>query len=281
MNINKILVASLASAALLFTACSKDEAEISEPATPASFSIAVADPGYASADSRAEENGFATRFTSGDRIGVYAVLDGSLVAENICFTATVQDGKVVWTNDQANMTEDKASYFAYYPYDEAKQEVNLSATTAGEFFANKIAGWAPAKDQNDQSRYTAADLMTAAGVVNNTVVSFNMEHQMSMLLFKFPETAEAVRFEGITPYATAESFRLLVKPESGMEVAGSFRIDNGAELFSFTAAAAAKGQYKTFTIAKGEEPQPSEDMTMDEEINGWNDMGGKDDQILL
>ncbi len=244
MNINKILVAALASAALIFTACSKNEAEGIAPAT--SLSINVHDSGYVSTETRTEEQGFATRFVTGDRIGIYAVKDGAVVVENALFKAEAANGKVAWINDKVELPAD-AKFFAYYPYTDRLEDVNATAATAEEFFSKKIAAWDPAVEQQAQVLYTGADLMVATGELSQTVLSFKMAHQMSLMLFKLPADASSVTFEEINPYQTAEGFRLLVKPGTSLDLTGSFKVAK-PELFSFTAKAADKGEYKTFNI---------------------------------
>ena len=87
-------------------------------------------------------------FDAGDAIGLYAVSkDGLVVIPNVKLTKG-QDGNWKTENDQRFLFTTNYSYFAYYPYRNSPDplDVNVNAATADEFFKDKIAKWEPAKD---------------------------------------------------------------------------------------------------------------------------------------
>lgn len=163
---------------------------------------------------RAVENGFATGFTKGDKIGLYvakATLNNSgspdlfdkMLHENLCLT---YDGKrwtlPVGTELKYDPTEGRL-YFAYYPYqadmDGKKPDGTSSegwlAATALEFFHDLIGSWKPRNDQSTYAAYTASDLMVARGEVATrtdgtpgSTLSFTMEHQMQLNIVCLPHT---------------------------------------------------------------------------------------------
>lgn len=160
------------------------------------------------------ENGFATGFTKGDKIGLYvakATLNNSgspdlfdkMLHENLCLT---YDGKrwtlPVGTELKYDPTEGRL-YFAYYPYqadmDGKKPDGTSSegwlAATALEFFHDLIGSWKPRNDQSTYAAYTASDLMVARGEVATrtdgtpgSTLSFTMEHQMQLNIVCLPHT---------------------------------------------------------------------------------------------
>lgn len=217
---------------MLAAACTPDDAfdnaapgNGTDPAAP--LTIIVTDGAYAPEASaanaatdngapvtRAVENGFATGFTKGDKIGLYvakATLNNSgspdlfdkMLHENLCLT---YDGKKwtlpVGTELKYDPTEGRL-YFAYYPYqadmDGKKPDGTSSegwlAATALEFFHDLIGSWKPRNDQSTYAAYTASDLMVARGEVATrtdgtpgSTLSFTMEHQMQLNIVCLPHT---------------------------------------------------------------------------------------------
>lgn len=217
---------------MLAAACTRDDTfddaapgNATDPAAP--LTIIVTDGAYAPEASaanaatdngapvtRAVENGFATGFTKGDKIGLYvakATLNNSgspdlfdkMLHENLCLT---YDGKrwtlPVGTELKYDPTEGRL-YFAYYPYqadmDGKKPDGTNSegwlAATAPEFFHDLIGSWKPQDDQSTYAAYTASDLMVARGEVAirtdgtpGSTLSFTMEHQMQLNIVCLPHT---------------------------------------------------------------------------------------------
>lgn len=242
-TMNTLKSVALLAGALMFAACSNDDAAMTD--VNHNLTISVSDSGFAR-ESRTEDMGFATEFVAGDQIGVYAVEDGKLTLENACFTAAGEKGALSWTG--AELLSDKATYYAYYPYSEQQTKVNPAALSSGDFFAEKISAWAPSLEQSTYEAYNSFDLMIAEGTVKDTTLSFRMAHKMAMMLVKFPATASAVEFEGMMPYSTAEGYRLVVRPSAKKQFKGNFLMGDEVKIFSFEGKAAGSGMYKTFNI---------------------------------
>lgn len=185
--------ASLACALILMlAACTSDALDELPPAgtdpDARPLTITVSDGGmYATGQTRAQERGYSTVFTEGDRIGLYVVKDGTLEVKNLCLT--LQGGK--WTlpagTSQLLYSPDK-SYHAYYPY-RKDGDLNGKVSPGDEdFFKSVVQLWSVNPDQSTYAQYTASDLMTARGVYNNHTLSFAMEHRMSLFILQVPAT---------------------------------------------------------------------------------------------
>lgn len=186
--------ASLACALILMlAACTSDALDELPPAgtdpDARPLTITVSDGGmYATGQTRAQERGYSTVFTEGDRIGLYVVKDGTLEVKNLCLT--LQGGK--WTlpagASQLLYSPDK-SYHAYYPYQKKDNYMNGKVSPGDEdFFKYVVDEWSVNPDQSTYAQYTASDLMTARGVYNNHTLSFAMEHRMSLFILQVPAT---------------------------------------------------------------------------------------------
>ena len=273
MNDMKHTITTRLAALLLFAAgmagCSEEDTlPGGNTTTPDSarcpMTVSVSDGGYTSSDpsapgTRAVEDGYTTRFTAGDRIGLYAVKNNAIVASNICLTATESGSggaggnSIVWTGD-AYYEGAGTIYFAYYPYKEGLTgDLVASATNASEFFANVVSAWTPAIDQSTYAKYTAQDLMTGSGTAvkqedGTYSLSFNLTHAMALVVIETPVTkytladkegsslpdyyvpAPDTRFYGFTPYSpSAGTYRYLVKPDqSGAgDLMGSYTAGSG------------------------------------------------------
>ncbi len=186
--------ASLACALILMlAACTSDALDELPPAgtdpDARPLTITVSDGGmYATGQTRAQERGYSTVFTEGDRIGLYVVKDGTLEVKNLCLT--LQGGK--WTlpagASQLFYSPDK-SYHAYYPYQKKDNYMNGKVSPGDEdFFKSVVYDWDVKLNQSTYAQYTASDLMTARGVYNNHTLSFAMEHRMSLFILQVPAT---------------------------------------------------------------------------------------------
>ena len=123
-------------------------------------------------------------FEVGEAIGLYAVSkDGLVVIPNVKLTKG-QDGIWKTENNQRFLFTTNYSYFAYYPYRNSPDplDVNVNAATADEFFKDKIAKWEPAKDQKEESALVSQDLQVASGVVkaDASTLEFKMAHQVGL-----------------------------------------------------------------------------------------------------
>ena len=185
--------ASLACALILMlAACTSDALDELPPAgtdpDARPLTITVSDGGmYATGQTRAQERGYSTVFTEGDRIGLYVVKDGTLEVENLCLT--LQGGK--WTlpagTSQLLYSPDR-SYHAYYPYRDDRDLIGGVSPGDKDFFKTVVNYWLVETDQSTYAQYTASDLMTARGVYNNHTLSFAMEHRMSLFILQVPAT---------------------------------------------------------------------------------------------
>ena len=185
--------ASLACALILMlAACTSDALDELPPAgtdpDARPLTITVSDGGmYATGQTRAQERGYSTVFTEGDRIGLYVVKDGTLEVKNLCLT--LQGGK--WTlpagASQLFYSPDK-SYHAYYPYQNDNYMNGKVSPGDEDFFKLLVEAWSVKDNQSTYAQYTASDLMTARGVYNNHTLSFAMEHRMSLFILQVPAT---------------------------------------------------------------------------------------------
>lgn len=185
--------ASLACALILMlAACTSDALDELPPAgtdpDARPLTITVSDGGmYATGQTRAQERGYSTVFTEGDRIGLYVVKDGTLEVKNLCLT--LQGGK--WTlpagASQLFYSPDK-SYHAYYPYQNDSYMNGKVSPGDEDFFKLVVNAWPVENNQSTYAQYTASDLMTARGVYSNHTLSFAMEHRMSLLILQVPAT---------------------------------------------------------------------------------------------
>ena len=185
--------ASLACALILMlAACTSDALDELPPAgtdpDARPLTITVSDGGmYATGQTRAQERGYSTVFTEGDRIGLYVVKDGTLEVKNLCLT--LQGGK--WTlpagTSQLLYSPDR-SYHAYYPYQDDRDLNGRVSLGDEDFFKSVVYDWPVKINQSTYAQYTASDLMTARGVYNNHTLSFAMEHRMSLFILQVPAT---------------------------------------------------------------------------------------------
>ena len=260
------------------------------------LTISVSDGGYAPAEStanatadgmpqgshvvastRATEDGYRTKFTAGDRIGIFAVKDGVQASDikNLCLTAADNgSGGIKWelpVGSTVSLPAD-ASYYAYYPYLEGGIPPT-SGSTADVFFENLISAWPPTfmfpnrTDQSTYDKYTAQDLMIAKGVVSGTSLSFSMEHQMTLVVIKLPltvyrfsNTSPAVpdymihthQFSGFSPCPMDDyTFRYLVPRGGASELSGSYVSAFGTVKWEFTPDHMEAGHCKTYTVDGG------------------------------
>ena len=185
--------ASLACALILMlAACTSDALDELPPAgtdpDARPLTITVSDGGmYATGQTRAQERGYSTVFTEGDRIGLYVVKDKTLEVENLCLT--LQGGK--WTlpagTSQLLYSPDR-SYHAYYPYQDNSYMSGRVSPGDEDFFKSVVYDWPVKINQSTYAQYTASDLMTARGVYSNHTLSFAMEHRMSLFILQVPAT---------------------------------------------------------------------------------------------
>lgn len=268
--------------------CSQIEEDILENSS-AQLVINVSDSGMINSDipqSRAVDKDYTTTFTQGDRMGLFAVKDGSLIEgmQNLMMTYNGTG----WTPKTPLLYDEEEStgitYYAYYPYKEGlENNVNLNGE---DFFATIVSEWETGNDQSTQEKYSAFDLMTS-GATSVTNVNgrhsllFNLVHRMGLLVIKLPSTEyEFIDNEGNPvsnvnyapePYIISPSdvkfyigsvnednrlnpskvdgnfYHLMINPQKAKNVIGQF---NGRQYTVETTNVSA-GKYKRFLVDGG------------------------------
>lgn len=153
MKVNNYISMFFLAGAALLASCSQDEeAALDNQDALKGFQISVTDEGFTHADgaTRAVESGYATRFTNGDEIGIFAVRGDAVVSDINNRKFTLQDG--VWElTDDGDPIEYKGSqfqkmqFYAYYPYN---KNVQFDATSAKPFEAY-VAKWTVGANQGE------------------------------------------------------------------------------------------------------------------------------------
>lgn len=243
------------------------------------LTVSVTDGGYLSAAgkapaTRAEEDEYRTKFTAGDKIGLYAVRNSKIVEpyNNLCLT---YDG-TAWkfpSDDATTYWYEGAVYYAYYPYNSSQTGIDASATNVDGFFANVVSGWTPATDQSTYEKYTDQDLMTGVGTVGSSQadgtrpLSITLTHRMGLVELKLPYKKYTLSTDNtytwyLNPPHTEFNFtpcrmgvahyRYIVKPGTDYSLSGSYtNATNATASWSLTANVTA-GNCKSYTIDKAE-----------------------------
>lgn len=273
--------------AFLLTGCSENELPGDEntDTNRTTFTIEVSDGGYAPAagekpDTRAAENGYATQFTAGDKIGVFAVKNNEIVGvNNLCLVATAEtdagDGSLVWKTEDGDtpIIPAGATYYAYYPWqsnDKIADKVNALATDVDDFFADLVKNWAPSTNQGTYTDYTGSDLMIASGTPSGKSLSFSMQHKMALVVIDLPKTkytltnasgdvrdytadgAPDTKFNGFTPCRMSDgTYRYLINPAATEKLSGSYTNATSATAEWEFEASVTAGQYGKYAIDSG------------------------------
>lgn len=205
---------------------------------------------------------FKTVFEVGDRVGVFAVKDGSVMpnVNNRCLTFNGKD----WEFDvkvNYNMSMNGATFYAYYPYAE---DIAIDASSSDPF-DGLVKGWKLSYDQSTESRFIASDLMTSSAVPYESngkyILDFGMIHRMSLVSIALPRTAhvftntdpaledyvlssstgaEFVAALGQEPSASvypyleqeSQSYRFIVRPGEAIDLGCTFFRDGKPKKFS-------------------------------------------------
>ena len=283
-----VVAASLLIAAATLAGCSQSDlpgADDNDTRPGTALTVQVTDGGYSPAegtraDTRATENGYKTEFTEGDRIGLYVVKNGAVVAgcANLCLTLTADasaGGTLSWAPPAGTelwYEGDGATYYAYYPYQENMNgKIDASAANAANFFKPLVDSWTPATDQSTYALYTAQDLMTGSGTLGDDAsartLTIALSHCMALAIIKTPSTeyiltdaqggglpaytasAPDLTFNGFTPFAMAiGSHRYLARPAATTQLLGSYTNASGkTQEFTFTPTITA-GEYKNYVV---------------------------------
>ena len=188
--------------------------------------INASDAGRVNSDSsysRAVDKDYATTFTQGDQMGLFAVKDGVLVEDlknvPLTFNGTGWTPKTPLLYDEEETTS--ITYYAYYPY-----KPNLASEPVldgGDFFTKIAAEWETGKVQSAHTSYSAFDLMTS-GVTRVTSVNgryslqFKLEHRMGLFVFQLPTTEyEFVDGDGNPVGSATYKPELYILPPTGVK----------------------------------------------------------------
>lgn len=275
--------------AFLLTGCSENELPGDEntDTNRTTFTIEVSDGGYAPAagekpDTRATENGYATQFTAGDKIGVFAVKNGAIVdgVNNLCFVATAEmdaggNSSLVWKIEGVDTPNFPASadYYAYYPWQpdgNIKNKVDASKTNVDDFFAGLVNGWTTDTNQGTYTAYTGSDLMIASGTPLGKSLSFSMQHKMALVVIDLPKTkykltdansqalpdyiidAPDTKFNGFTPCRMSDgTYRYLINPAATENLSGSYTNATSATAEWQFEPSVTAGQYGKYVVDSG------------------------------
>lgn len=232
--------------------------------------------------SRVTDNGVATTFENGDKMGLYVVGADKVILKNI--PLTYSEGK--WTADRNIYYYEGADYVAYFPYNESLETAS-SAAEGETLTATVEAGIKAAGDEvlksavnQDQNTYHKADLMmakVASAAISGQSLNFKLEHQYALVEFALPvykfkylkanSTSDYKEFSvpmtdftmevngtEVTPYKTPEgTFRYLIQPGTTETTLSEVRFTDPSDRKPVTVEAKtvtlAAGNYKKYNVS--------------------------------
>ena len=246
---NYISMLFLAGAAIVASCSQNEELTGETPDSLQGFQISVSDEGFMdeSGKTRATENGYITRFSNGDAIGIFAVRGETVVEDIKNRKFTLTDGYWELT-DGGDPIEYKGSqfqrmtFYAYYPYN---ANVTFDPTKVDPF-ETYVNNWKIGSEQNE-GNYTQYDLMTSTGSVQGDrlkgQIAFTMQHRMALAVVKMPNLTYSFTNGGIddyllplaagsftvnntqaTPYyqESTDTYRFLVNPNKEFSIKGTY-----------------------------------------------------------
>lgn len=247
------------------------------------LSVTATSEGFVDTDnlSRVTDNGVATTFENGDKMGLYVVGADKVILKNI--PLTYSEGK--WTADRNIYYYEGADYVAYFPYNESLETAS-SASEGETLTATVEAGIKAAGDEvlksavnQDQDTYHKADLMmakVASTAISGQSLNFKLEHQYALVefalpVYKFkylkansdseykefsvPMTVSTMKVNEteVTPYKTPEgTFRYLIQPGTGttlLEVEFTDPSDSKPVTVEAKTVPLAAGNYKRYNVS--------------------------------
>lgn len=168
---------------LLMASCVKEEPfSPAGDATPVELRIVTDNFVSTQGTTRASDVGYATTFTSGDQIGIFAVsTTAGILDKNIPYsyngTAWVPVNAANTVHSYDSYLDD-VTYFAYYPYSATMDDATSEADIQAKF--------TPKSDQSTHDNYTASDLMTGVGTLSTTgtprTLTLELKHRMTLLV---------------------------------------------------------------------------------------------------
>ena len=246
---NYISMLFLAGAAIVASCSQNEELTGETPDSLQGFQISVSDEGFMdeSGKTRATENGYTTRFSNGDAIGIFAVRGETVVEDIKNRKFTLTDGYWELT-DGGDPIEHKGSqfqrmtFYAYYPYN---ANVTFDPTKVDPF-ETYVNNWKIGSEQTE-GNYTQYDLMTSTGSVQGDrlkgQIAFTMQHRMALAVVKMPSLTYSFTNGGIddyllplsagsftvnntqaTPYyqESTNTYRFLVNPSKEFSIKGTY-----------------------------------------------------------
>lgn len=221
--------------AVSLCSCSNDDELVATATDGTTLTVTARADGFASADgtahtgtpqTRASESGYTTTFVKDDQIGVFAVKDGSVIAD--CQNVPCTYNGTTWNGTVYKYAG--ATYFAYYPYTASMNDKTSVDAIVAAFNTTVTA----ATDQSTYANYTACDLMTATieSPISGTSLSFSFTHQMSLIeislpVQKYKTTSNANAYEYSAPVLGA-TFSLTPSSGSGATTIKPCPMGNGA-----------------------------------------------------
>lgn len=165
--------------------------DLSQYTVLGSIRVDAVSPGFACAgDQEGQLLGF--EFETGDRIGVYAVLEGVFVASNLCYEYSAERDAWTCVSPSDGKFYAEAAYYAYYPYSENNSwDVVLpedgTVPDGTGFFSALTAGWKPASDQSSREAFRQSCLMTGyAETLSGNTAEFLMSPLTSVAAIELP-----------------------------------------------------------------------------------------------
>lgn len=300
MKRNSLFCTVLAVCSLLVASCSQnDEFMEQRDVVKGNIRIMVTDAGVqGDTETRAVTDAqYRTTFSDGDKIGVYAIKDGTVVADisNIRLVYNTASGwrldadqsvtSLEYTKDLAG-----ATFYAYYPYQETLAGFDASQISP---FDGVISAWTIGDGNSidlSGENYTKYDLMTgtSAPVKNQTgndyTLSFSMTHVLGMIVINLPP-AKVYHFTNseftneqrkytipvINPTFAiqygSEGAKAVVPYSDGEnyrilvkpeQCTVSGAFNDGAKTYSINDKTIAGGKYALYTVDKTNQPTPIE-----------------------
>lgn len=231
--------------------------------------------GFASADgavTRAQDSEYATTFTDGDKIGVFAVKNGQVIAD--CNNVPLTYDGTSWGGNTVYYYKD-AKYFAYYPY--------TTDMTGKKSMDEIVDAFTPQLDQSSYENYTKSDLMTAEGTLANKDLSFSFVHKMSLIEITLPvqkyttggdspyeysspvigatfSVASDGSQKAVTPYPMGGGvYRYIVSAGGSHTVSGEFAAGDKTIEYSQSVSSLSSGNYKRLNVTYSGAPSAAEE----------------------
>ncbi len=259
MTIKNNILLAFAAAAVALASCSSDDLTgstgLDVATTAGKLKICVEQDGI-STRSVTDNNSYATSFEQGDAIGLFAVVNGTVI-DSLNNVRLTYDTSGEWVGMDINIeaANQGAKFYAYYPYKEG-QTINTSSAAMMDDIFN---GWTVSDDQESKAAFEASNLMTTSNEGSTATknemgwrVSLTMTHRMAMLEWELPviryeftngvpnyvipisETTLSIGGGVAKPYYIKETgkFRYMLKPGETRAISGSYQLEGKSYAYS-------------------------------------------------